>query len=115
MIVVVRLASFSLFRAERNVEVVIEVGLQRRHPPELPIHSLADCLNLSNRCPGNCDVRHVVVLHVDQEAADMVYLQGASRALPILMRTHHEVLDEELASALEKIGQRDSPSVVVKM
>jgi hypothetical protein len=36
----------------------------------------------------------------------MVDLEGAPHALPGLARSHHEVLDEELAPAVEEIGER---------
>ena len=38
---------------------------------------------------------------------DVVNLEGASHALRFLARTHHEALDEELATAVEEVSERD--------
>src|SRR6185295_2551562 len=46
-----------------------------------------------------------VMLHMHEQATDMIDFQRASGALPILIRPHHEVLDEELAPSVKKAGQ----------
>src|SRR5262249_36358285 len=49
---------------------------------------------------------HVMVLEVRENALDVVDLERASDALCGLAGPHHEMLDEELAAAVEQIGER---------
>jgi hypothetical protein len=51
-------------------------------------------------------VREIVVLEVHEHAFDMVNLKGATHALRDLAGSHHEMLDKELAAAVEQVGQR---------
>src|SRR5437899_5503306 len=40
-------------------------------------------------------------------SCDMVDFEGATHALPLLAGSHHEVLDEELATSVEQIVKRN--------
>lgn len=86
----------AFLRPERNVEIEIEIGTRRRHPLELPTHLLAYGLDLINRRSSDGDVAHIVMVEVIQETVDVLHLKRAAWALPVLVGTHHEVLDEEL-------------------
>jgi hypothetical protein len=52
---------------------------------------------------GVCEI---VVLEVHEHAFDMVDFEGATHALSNLAGSHHEMLDKELAAAVEQVGER---------
>src|SRR5215510_9551296 len=104
-IVVVGAARRDLVGRERDVEVVVELGVVRRHPRKTPPHPLADDLDRAERRAGHGDVGHVVVLQMHERPLDLIDLEGASDTLTDLTGSHHEVLHEQLAASLEEIGQ----------
>src|SRR5712692_2761448 len=106
-IVVERAPARHLVRLERDVEVVVEVGVVRADPGEAPAHAPADRLDLPDGRPGHGGVADIVVVQVLQDALDVVDLEGAPDALSHLAWTHHEVLDEELGAPVEQVRERD--------
>src|SRR5215468_5676198 len=50
-----------VLRRERDVKVVVEVGVVRRDPREAPPHSLTDRLDLLDRRARHGDIRHIMV------------------------------------------------------
>src|SRR5262245_18118604 len=104
-VVVVRAARRDLVGRERDVEVVVELEVVRRHPRETPSYPLADNLDLSYRRAGHGDVGHVVVLQMHECPFGLIDLEGPSYALTDLTGSHHEVLLEQLAASVEEIGQ----------
>jgi hypothetical protein len=63
--------------------------------------------DLIDRRAGHNNVREIVVVKMHQHAFYVVDLEGATDALRLLAGPHHEVLDKELAAAVEKVCERD--------
>src|SRR6185437_12288003 len=95
-----------LLRFERDAVIEVEVRRARRDPVEVPSHSLPVRLELVQRrardgCKG--DVPRVQVDHVRIE---VVGPERAALAADIVLRGEHEVVDDQLAAAVEEVGQR---------
>src|ERR1700744_389549 len=71
-IVVEDLAVRSFLRSERDVEVVIEVAAERRHPLEIPPHTFLERFNFFQRRPRNRDKTHVMMFKMSQRPIDVV-------------------------------------------
>ena len=56
----------------------------------------------------------VMVLQVQQRAADVIGLEGAAHAALAPVRAEHEVLDHQLAAAFEQLAQANRAAGVVK-
>jgi hypothetical protein len=72
-----------------------------RDPGQPPHH-----LDLLDRRARHHRVGDVVIVEVREDFLDVVDLEAATDALCGRARSHHEVLDEELAAAVEQLGQR---------
>src|SRR4051794_39457331 len=57
---------------------------------------------------GDGEERHVAVCEMDADAVEIVRPEGAMRAAGLPVGTEHEVVDDELTSTIEQIGQRPS-------
>src|SRR5271163_2096840 len=77
-IVVIALAFGDFFRTEGDVEIVIEVAARGRHPLDVPSHSLFEGFDFRQRRPRNGNVADIAMLEVDNDAVDVVELEGAS-------------------------------------
>ena len=67
---------------------------------------LAHHLDLLDGRARHDRVGHVVIVEMRENAFNMVDLEGATDALRLGTGTHHEVLDEKLAAAIEELCQR---------
>src|SRR5262245_15228288 len=105
--VVVAAPGRDLLGREGDVEVVVEVRAVGRDPAKAPSHPRAHGLDLVDGGARHHDVAQIVVLEVHEQARDMIDLERAAHALRDLAGSHHEVLDEELAPAVEQIGEAD--------
>src|SRR5262249_10351825 len=76
-----------------------------RDPAKAPSHPRAHRLDLVDGGARDHDVAQIVVLEVHEQAGDVIDLERAADALRDLAGSHHEVLDEELAPAVEQIGE----------
>jgi hypothetical protein len=106
LVIVVDLAVDSLLRRERDMEVVIEVVAEGRHPIEAPAHPPLIGLDLGEGRSGNGEQHHVAVNEVKRRAVEMICEIRATRASFTPIRSEHEVADDELAAPAEEIGQR---------
>src|SRR5262249_7136430 len=96
-------AGGDLVRREGHVEIVIEVGAIGGDPRKLPAHALAHHFDLlDGRARHDC-VGDVVIVEVRQNAFNVVDLEGAADALRLGAGPHHEVLDDDLAAAMEEL------------
>src|SRR6202023_1497421 len=103
--IVDRPARGNLVRREGHVEIVIEVGAIGRNPREFPAHALAYHFDLLDGRARNDRVGHIVIVEMSENALNVIDLEGAANALRLRAGTHHEVLDEELAAAIEELRQ----------
>src|SRR5437868_8060284 len=71
-------AALELLRSERHVQIMIEVVLERRDPPEAPSHPLPEALDLRQRRTRNRDEAHVAVIEVDGDAVEIVASHATS-------------------------------------
>src|SRR5436190_2433845 len=101
-------------RPERDVVVVVEVVLERRHPLEAPAHPLLVRRDLRQRRARDRDHRHVAGLQVENDRIEIVGPERADRAAGVVLRIEHEVVDEELATTVEELRQRLLPARAVE-
>src|SRR6266478_8991055 len=73
---------------------------------EPPAHALFECFDLSQRRARNHRQAHVSRRQVRHTAVEMIREVRATRAAFLPIRTEHEVVDDQLASAAEEIGKR---------
>lgn len=78
---------------------------ERRHPAELPAHPLLEGFDLGDGSAGNHGERDVAIGEVNEAAAEMIGQVGAAGATLLPCRTEHEVIDDQLAAAGEKVGE----------
>jgi hypothetical protein len=104
-VVVVDVALGHFVLRERHVIVVVEVVPVGRHPLEAPAHALLEGLDLGQRRPRNRHQRHVPGIQVHDVAVEIVGRPGAARATLLPLRPEHEVIDDQLAAAVEEVGE----------
>src|SRR5262249_43968737 len=95
-----------LLRGKRNSVVEVEIRPAGRDPVEVPPHSPAVRLELLDRgardgCKG--DVPRVQMNHVRVE---VVGPERAALAADVVLGREHEVVDDQLAAAVEQVGER---------
>src|SRR5258708_33287515 len=94
-----------LLLGDRRLEVVVEVVVERRRPGEAPAHAPLVRLQFrerSSRHRAECDV---VIREVDDGPVDPVRDGGAGRTPCRVLGPEHEVIDEELRTSSEEIGE----------
>jgi hypothetical protein len=91
---------------EADVEISIKVVAVRRHPRELPAHSLAETLDLGQRRARDGDEGDVAPRQVHNRSVGVVGHVGAVLAGLLPTRGEHQVLHQQLAAAVEQVGQR---------
>src|ERR1700735_4012063 len=101
LVVVRHLTLGHFFLGERHVEVAIEISPERRHPVEAPAHALLEFFDLRQRSSRYREKRDVPLSQVHQRAVGMIHVERAARAAFFPLRTKHEVVYDQLASALE--------------
>src|SRR5258708_2393667 len=89
----------------RRLEVVVEVAAERRRPREAPAHPLLVRLQLRERSPRHRAERDVVIGEVDDGAVEAVRDRRAGRTACRVLGPEHEVVDEELRTSSEEIGE----------
>ena len=105
-VVVVDRAVDPLLGREADVEVAVEVVARRRDPVELPAHALPEALDLGQRRARDGHERDVAVRQVHEHAVGVVGHVRAARAALLPARPEHEVLHQQLAPAVEQLGER---------
>jgi len=100
-----RRSAFDFLRSERGLIVVVEIVLPGGQPLEAPAHAALEGLELFERRAGDRYEAHVAVIEVDAETVEIVRPEGAVLAALVPVRGEHEVIDDELAPAVEKLGQ----------
>src|ERR1700728_2039132 len=107
LVVVISLAVF--FLPGRDLVVVVEIRSERRHPLELPSHSLLECFDLRiSRSPYNRECC-ITLRQMHPRCVERIGKVGAARAPFFPSRTEHEVINGKLATAAEQIRQRLLP------
>src|SRR5262249_14367171 len=104
-VVVVDLSLRLLFLGKGNVIVRIEVVGERRDPVESPAHAFLEGLDLIVRRSRNSAERHIAMRKVNQGTVDVVGEERAARTSLFPSRTKHEMVDDQLAPAIEKVRQ----------
>ena len=87
-------------------EVEVEVALGGRGPLECPTHPLLVSLELLERSARDVEHGDVTRLDVGERGVDRVRTRRAHRAPGLVGRPEHEVIDEQLRSAVEQLGER---------
>src|SRR5205823_3356786 len=93
-------------RVERDVVVEVEVAPEGRDPVEAPAHPLLVGRDLRERRTRDGDHGHVSVLQMLHGRLEVVRPERADRTALLPVRAEHEVIDEQLAAAVEEISQR---------
>src|SRR5256885_5078199 len=104
--VVERRSAFDFLRSERRLVVVVEIVLPGGDPFEPPAHAFLERLELGERRARDRDEARVAVIEVDAEAVEIVRPERAVLAALVPVGREHEVIDDELAPAVEELGQR---------
>src|SRR5438034_1864677 len=94
-----------VFGRERHAVVEVEVVLRRRDPREAPTHPLLVREELGERRARDRNEGHVPRVHVDDVGVEVVGPERAALAAGVVVRSEHEVVDDELAPALEELGE----------
>src|SRR5437868_10082665 len=104
-VVVVDLAAGELVGRERHAEVVVEAGAAGRYPLEGPAEPPRISLQLGQRRARDRDHRDVAVGEVLDDAVEVVGPERARLAAGLPVGAEHEVVDDELAAAVEQVGE----------
>src|SRR5664279_6348175 len=104
--VVRALPCLELVLRERHPIVVVEIASIRRHPWEAPSHALFEGLDFRQSCPRNRGERRIPLRQVDPHSVEIVGDERAARAAFLPSRTEHEMIDNQLAAAVEQLSQR---------
>ena len=91
---------------DRDVEVVVEVAAPRRRPREAPLHPVPIREQLLERRTGDGGERDVVVLEVQMRLVEAVGDRRAARAAFVPVGVEHEVVHDQLRTAVEQVGER---------
>src|SRR5450830_215215 len=94
-----------LLLAEPDIEVTVEIAVERAGPVKAPAHALLEPLQLGQRCPRDGGKGDVMVLEMDNDAIKTIGDRRAGRAAGAVVRPEHEVIDKELRTALEQLQQ----------
>ena len=95
-------------RVEGDVEVIAEVAAETGVPRNGPAHPLPERLDPGQRRPADHGQRGVAGVQVGQ-VTDGVGQERAGLAALIPVRLEHEVVDQQLAPALEQVEQARRP------
>src|SRR5882724_896376 len=109
------LAALSLFRREGDVEIKIEICLERGEPLKPPTHALLERRGFFPRRAGNDGERRVALSDVKVPAVEMVGPKEAMLATFLPARPEHEVIDDQLALAAEQLAERLSPEKSLRL
>ena len=99
-----------LVAVPRRLEIAVELAaLAARDPVEVPAHALLEGLDLRDGRARDGDERDVAAREVDRRAVEVVGPERAVLASHLGIRAEHEVVDHQLAAAIEQVGQRLPP------
>src|SRR5262249_61530791 len=113
--VVVFNAAFALlFVGKSHTEVEVEIAAKGRRPGKCPSHAPFVRLQLRERRSRHCTQRHVVIRQVHDGSVEAIRNRRAGRTARRVVRSEHEVVNEQLRSALEKIRKRRAAFVSVE-
>src|SRR6266511_1786795 len=93
------------FLGNRRAEVVVEVARGRGRPRKRPAHPPLVGLQRRERSPRHRAERDVVIGEVDDGAVEAVRDRRAGRTPCLVLGPEHEVVDEELRTSSEEIGE----------
>src|SRR5580765_8291981 len=100
------LVDAGLRRLRSDAEIDVEVASVGRHPRDRPAHPLLVRVELFDRGSRHQREGRVASVQVS-EVADLIDEHRAPAAANILVRTEHEVVEEQLRAPFEQVGQRD--------
>src|SRR5262249_11809849 len=103
--VVVDAAPVELFLRKGDVEVVVEIASEGRHPLEVPTHALLVGQYLGKRRARNRNDGHVVMAEVLSGPVDVLGLKGTARTGGVPLRPVHQVMNDQLAAAIKEVGK----------
>src|SRR3712207_7371567 len=99
----------TLFRSrlvDRDAEVVVEVGAVRGVPGHVPAPRRLPALQLGQRSARDHGVAGVAAVQVLEEAGRQLVGAGAAAGAALVpRRVEHEVVDDQLAAALEQVDE----------
>ncbi|MNL11465.1 hypothetical protein D3C87_1323030 [compost metagenome] len=90
---------------EGDVVIVVEIITKGRDPGEIPAHALAIGLDLCERCAGDGNPGDIVIVQMRQRAFDMIAEERAADTALVPIRAEHEMIDKQLAAAIEKLDE----------
>jgi hypothetical protein len=105
LVVVTVIPGLDFFPGEGNFEIPIEIGIERRHPLELPSHALTIPLQLLKGCPGNRNEGGIPLRQVGGGAVVIVCPERTTGAALLPIRAEHEVINDQLPFATEQVGK----------
>src|SRR5450759_1457501 len=73
---------------------------------EAPAHAILEGFDLGQRRSRNHDQRDVAIGEVNEAAVEMIGQERAAWTTLLPPRTEHEVVHNQLASAVEEVGER---------
>ncbi|MNS96815.1 hypothetical protein D3C72_1311310 [compost metagenome] len=88
-----------------SAQVEVEVAALGREPIEAPAHALFERGQLGIRRARHRDHGNVMVAQMHQGALQVVGQERTTHAAFLPVGTEHEVIEDELALALEQVGQ----------
>jgi hypothetical protein len=88
------------------VIVEIEIAAEGRDPLKLPAHAFLEGFDLVERSARNHRERGIAIGQVHGRTVEMIRHVRTAWAALLPAWTEHEVVHNELAAAIEKIGQR---------
>src|SRR2546427_5497016 len=106
LVVVIGVALRDVFLRERHAIVAVEVVPVGGDPLEAPTHPLPERSELRVGRPRDREERHVAVREVHERPVDVIREERAAPAAFLPLRREHEVVDDELAPAVEEVGER---------
>ncbi len=105
-VIVDRAAGGDVLGRERHAEIEIEVAALRGDPGECPAHPFLDLLDPPKRHARDRGERQVGMLEMLPRRVDMIGDERAAAAHMVRARRQHEMIDGELAAAVEQVAER---------
>jgi hypothetical protein len=93
-------------RCEGNMEIVVEVVAERRHPVEMPPHPLLVGFDFGERSARHRNIGDIALRQMRKHTFDMIGAERTADAAFRPPRRQHEMIDDQLALVVEQLRQR---------
>ena len=88
------------------MKVAVEIVIAGRNPVELPAHALFERLDFGDWRVRDGGERHIALREVNECGVGVIHEKRTAGAAFLPVWAEHEVIDDELAPAVEQFGQR---------